>query len=191
GDKQSDRRRCMIPLKEGDKCRECLLVGKEATNAENTLGSSEIVIDETIRFIGKANQSQRPFFAVVWFGSPHEPYSGLDEDLALYSEMPESYRDRFVTLTSMDDGLPVRRPLHKVLEERYAEITAMDRAIGRLRRYLDDEGLRRTQPPFPDGVLGHLFDDVVSLLAGQQLGLCIGWRAQLRCRWWPVVGRMG
>ncbi len=105
--------------------------------------SSEIIIDETIRFIGKAKQSQRPFFAVVWFGSPHEPYSGLDEDLALYDELPESYQDRFVTLTSMDTGLPVRRPLHKVLQERYAEITAMDRAIGRLRRYLDDEGLRQ------------------------------------------------
>ena len=46
--------------------------------------SSEILIDETIRFIGKANQSKRPFFTVVWFGSPHEPYSGLEKDLALY-----------------------------------------------------------------------------------------------------------
>lgn len=106
--------------------------------------SSEILVDETIRFIGEAKQSQRPFFAVVWFGSPHEPYSGLDEDLALYSELPESYRDRFVTLTSMETGLPVRRPLHEVLQERYAEITAMDRAIGQLRRYLADAGLRST-----------------------------------------------
>jgi arylsulfatase A-like enzyme len=105
--------------------------------------SSEILIEETIRFIGKAKQSRRPFFVVVWFGSPHEPYSGLDEDLALYSELPERYRDRFVTLTSMDTGLPVERPLHKVLQERYAEITAMDRAMGRLRKYLADEGLRQ------------------------------------------------
>ena len=105
--------------------------------------SSEIVIDEAIRFIGKAKQSQRPFFAVVWFGSPHEPYSGLNEDLALYNELPESYREQLVTLTGMDSGLPVRRPLHKVLQERYAEITAMDRAIGRLRQYLEDEGLRQ------------------------------------------------
>jgi len=39
--------------------------------------SSEITIDETIRFIGKAKKTGQPFFAVVWFGSPHEPYSGL------------------------------------------------------------------------------------------------------------------
>ena len=105
--------------------------------------SSEIVIDETIRFIGKAKQSQRPFFAVVWFGSPHEPYSGLEEDLALYDDLPESYRERFVTITGMDDGLPAKLPLDEVLRARYAEITAMDRAMGRLRQYLKDEDLRR------------------------------------------------
>jgi arylsulfatase A-like enzyme len=105
--------------------------------------SSEILIEEAIRFIGKAKRSQRPFFSVIWFGSPHEPYSGLEEDLALYDELPDRYRDRFVTLTSMKTGLPVKRPLDEVLQERYAEITAMDRAMGRLRRYLDDEGLRK------------------------------------------------
>ena len=105
--------------------------------------SSEIVIAETIRFIDKAKQSQRPFFAVVWFGSPHEPYSGLPDDLALYDDLPERYQDRTVTLTSMHTGRPVRRPFNQVLQERLAEITAMDRAIGTLRQYLADEGLRK------------------------------------------------
>ena len=40
--------------------------------------SSEILIDETIRFIKKAQSKRQPFFAVVWYGSPHEPYSGLE-----------------------------------------------------------------------------------------------------------------
>jgi len=105
--------------------------------------SSDVCIDEAIRFIGEAKERGRPFFAVVWFGSPHEPYSGLDEDLALYDDLPERYRDRTVRLTSMETGLPTERPLGEVLRERYAEITAMDRAVGRLRRYLADEGLRR------------------------------------------------
>ncbi|MEC7768749.1 MAG: sulfatase-like hydrolase/transferase, partial [Acidobacteriota bacterium] len=38
--------------------------------------SSAILIDETIRFIRRSNQRGTPFLAVVWFGSPHEPYSG-------------------------------------------------------------------------------------------------------------------
>jgi arylsulfatase A-like enzyme len=103
---------------------------------------SEVVVEETIRFIDKAKREQRPFFTVVWFGSPHEPYSGLDEDLALYDDLPARYQDRSVPLTSMETGLNTTRPLGEVLRERYAEITAMDRAIGTLRRHLEDEGLR-------------------------------------------------
>jgi arylsulfatase A-like enzyme len=104
---------------------------------------SEILIDETIRFIDQAKQNDRPFFAVVWFGSPHEPYSGTPADLALYDDLPERYADRLVRLTSMETGLPVRRPLRDVLQERYAEITAMDRALGKLRRHLDEKDLRQ------------------------------------------------
>ncbi len=104
--------------------------------------SSEILIDETIRFIGKSQQSGKPFLAVVWFGSPHEPYSGLEKDLALYDNLPEKYAKTTVSLTSNETGGSVRRPLRDVLRERYAEITAMDRAIGTLRNYLKKEGLR-------------------------------------------------
>ena len=44
--------------------------------------SSEIVVHEAIRFIDSARSTGAPFLAVVWFGSPHEPYSGLAADLA-------------------------------------------------------------------------------------------------------------
>ena len=104
--------------------------------------SSEILIEQSIRFIAKAKKRKQPFLAVIWFGSPHEPYSGLDKDLALYDELPDEYRTQHVTLTSNETGRPTKRPLDKVLRERYAEITAMDRAIGQLRQWLDDEGLR-------------------------------------------------
>lgn len=103
---------------------------------------SEVVIDETIRFIGEATKNKKPFLAVVWFGSPHEPYSGLKEDLALYDDLAGEYRGRTVTLTSNETGRQVQRRLDEVLRERYAEITAMDRAIGKLRSYLKQSGLR-------------------------------------------------
>jgi len=105
--------------------------------------SSAVVIDETMRFIEKAKAENKPFLAVVWFGSPHEPYSGLPDDLALYDDLPKKYTDREpVRLTSNETGLRVSRPLGEVLRERYAEITAMDRAIGTLRNFLEREGLR-------------------------------------------------
>jgi len=104
--------------------------------------SSQIIIDETIRFIKQAKAKQQPFFAVVWFGSPHEPYSGLEDDLALYDDLPDEYEERMVKLTSNETGRPVKRPMKEVLRERYAEITAMDRAIGSLRDYLKAQNLR-------------------------------------------------
>lgn len=104
--------------------------------------SSAVVIDEALQFIERAKGTGQPFFAVVWFGSPHEPYSGLPDDLALYDELPARYPDRKVRLTSNETGLPVQRPMGEVLRERFAEITAMDRAIGALRSGLQAGGLR-------------------------------------------------
>ena len=104
--------------------------------------SSEVVIDETIRFIKDAQGKEKPFLAVVWFGSPHEPYMGLREDLALYENIPEMYNDREVRLTSVETGNATSRPQGDVLQERYAEITAMDRAIGKLRDHLKNSGIR-------------------------------------------------
>lgn len=104
--------------------------------------SSEILIDETIRFLDRSRDEGKPFLAVVWFGSPHEPYQGLPEDLALYDELPAKYPDKMVGLTSNETGKATKRPLGDVLRERYAEITAMDRAIGTLRKHLAASGLR-------------------------------------------------
>jgi len=104
--------------------------------------SSEICIDEAIKFIDRAHQKGQPFFTVVWFGSPHEPYSGLPADLALYDDLPAKYKDKKVKLTSNETGGPTSRPQGEVLRERYAEITAMDRSIGTLRRHLAEAGLK-------------------------------------------------
>ncbi|MDZ4287248.1 MAG: sulfatase-like hydrolase/transferase [Prosthecobacter sp.] len=123
--------------------------------------SSEIVVQEAIRCIERARKEGNPFFTVVWFGSPHEPYSGLPADLALYDALPAKYSKK-VRLTSNETGKPVQRPQGEVLRERYAEITAMDRAIGQMRKYLAAQGLRENTLLFycgdngtsPDAALG-------------------------------------
>ncbi len=103
--------------------------------------SSEILIREAIADIGRAQAAGKPVFQVIWFGSPHEPYSGLPQDLALYDDLPDKYT-KMVGVTSNETGRPVNRPQGEVLRERYAEITAMDRAIGMLRDHLTESGLR-------------------------------------------------
>lgn len=103
---------------------------------------SEVVVKEAIRFIDDAKKAGKPFFTIVWFGSPHEPYSGLPGDLALYNDLPAKYTKK-VSLTSNETGGPTTRPQGEVLRERYAEITALDRAIGQLRKHLQAQGLRQ------------------------------------------------
>jgi len=77
--------------------------------------SSEIVVREATRFIDKVKK--QPFFTVVWFGSPHAPYSAPEHDLAMYKTGPAE------------------------LQARWAEITGLDRAMGQLREYLGKERL--------------------------------------------------
>ncbi|MDA9831181.1 sulfatase-like hydrolase/transferase [Akkermansiaceae bacterium] len=103
--------------------------------------SSEILIRETIADIDRSIKAGKPVFQVIWFGSPHEPYSGLAKDLALYDDLPAKYSKQ-VSLTSNKTGTRTKRPQGEVLRERYAEITAMDRAIGMLRNHLKRINLR-------------------------------------------------
>ncbi|MBM3853133.1 MAG: N-acetylgalactosamine-6-sulfatase [Verrucomicrobia bacterium] len=104
--------------------------------------SSEIIVAEALRFIDRAKRAGQPFFAVIWFGSPHEPYQALPRDLALYDRLPADFGQRQVRLTSNETGRDTQRLQREVLRERFAEITAMDRAIGQLRRHLAGASLR-------------------------------------------------
>lgn len=104
--------------------------------------SSQIVVDAASRFISDARAAGRPFFVVAWFGSPHEPYSALDEDLATYGDLPEELQQSTAQITSLETGEQVHIRLDRVLQARYAEITAMDRAIGDLRQHLSREQIR-------------------------------------------------
>jgi len=80
---------------------------------------SDFVVTEALRFAQRARAAGKPFLAVVWFGSPHQPYRATPEDLAAYGGGTDP------------------------LSRRFAEITAMDRAIGRLRRGLVELGIAR------------------------------------------------
>ena len=80
--------------------------------------SSEILVAAASEFIAKAKRNDKPFFVVIWYGSPHEPYSGLPKDLALYDDLPEKYNDKTFRLTSNETGRPTTRPLGDILRER-------------------------------------------------------------------------
>jgi len=74
--------------------------------------SSDITADEALRFIRKQAGANKPFLAVVWFGSPHVPHQALPADRAAYVALPEKEQNY------------------------YGEIAAIDRSVGRLRSAL-------------------------------------------------------
>lgn len=80
--------------------------------------SSDITAELALKFIRQCAQDKQPFLAVVWFGSPHDPHQPLEADKALYEGLPEKQANF------------------------YGEITAMDRAFGKLRGELKELGLR-------------------------------------------------
>lgn len=74
--------------------------------------SSMVTVDAALDFVRSHAKTEQPFFAVVWFGSPHLPHLAVDEDRQVYSGLEEK------------------------LQHFYGEITGMDRAIGKLRQEL-------------------------------------------------------
>ncbi len=76
--------------------------------------SSEVVVDQALKFIGERATSAKPFFTVIWYGTPHSPFVAGDEDKAVFAE------------------------LDKASANHYGELVAMDRSIGTLRKGLRD-----------------------------------------------------
>ncbi|MGF1579496.1 MAG: sulfatase-like hydrolase/transferase [Gemmataceae bacterium] len=79
--------------------------------------SSMVTVDAALEFIKKCSKKKQPFFAVVWFGSPHSPHRTLPKYRAMYPDQP------------------------KGKQEFYGEITAMDEAFGKLRDQLRKMGI--------------------------------------------------
>jgi len=80
--------------------------------------SSELMVTEALAFM--KNQKDAPFLAVIWYGSPHFPFSARDEDT---QGLPSGNRGR--------------------LAHHLGEIVAIDRSIGMLRQGLRDMGIEQ------------------------------------------------
>lgn len=88
------------------------ILSREGKAVQTNGESSMVTVDAAIDFIRNKSENKKPFFAVIWFGSPHNPYSASELDREPYSGLDEK------------------------LQNYYGEITGMDRAVGKLRREL-------------------------------------------------------
>lgn len=108
--------------------------------------SSEIIVEEALEFITKQVTAKKPFFSVIWYGTPHDPFRASDQDKQPFGQLD---RDS---------------------EHHHGELVAMDRSIGMLRRTLrdlevaentivwfcsDNGGLPKIKPDATGGLRGH------------------------------------
>jgi len=95
------------------------ILSREGKAVQTYGESSMVTVDAAIEFIRKHSNKVQPFFAVVWFGSPHNPHLALEQDREPYLGMDER------------------------LQHYYGEITGMDRAFGKLRQELKALGINK------------------------------------------------
>ena len=86
---------------------------------EFTGDSSEVIVAEALNFIGTQAKAEKPSFTVIWYGTPHSPWMGLEKDLKLFANLDNKS------------------------QHHYAELVAMDRSIGALRAGLREIGIAR------------------------------------------------
>lgn len=79
--------------------------------------SSEVVVAQAVEFLKQTTSTGTPSLTVIWFGSPHSPFISEDQD-----RVPFEHLDR-------DSA------------NQHAELVAMDRSIGTLRRAIDELGI--------------------------------------------------
>ena len=75
--------------------------------------SCQLVVDEALNWLHNREEKDSPFYINIWFNEPHEKVAA-------------------------PDSLKVRHPYHPAY---YGCIENMDHAVGRLLRYLEEEGL--------------------------------------------------
>ena len=93
--------------------------GPEQKATDNLSGDdSRIIMDRVIPFLDKAIHNKKPFLAVIWFHTPHLPVLTGEKYKAMYKGRSED------------------------VQNYYGAITAMDEQIGRLRKFLQEKGVR-------------------------------------------------
>tara|TARA_R110002072_G_scaffold199777_1_gene357516 strand:- start:15092 stop:16504 length:1413 start_codon:yes stop_codon:yes gene_type:complete len=76
---------------------------KETDNMDGD--DSRVIMDRAIPFIRDAVQNDRPFFAAVWFHTPHSPVVGGPKYREMYREQPEPAQHYYACLTAMDEQI--------------------------------------------------------------------------------------
>jgi len=132
-------------------------IGPNTTVTENTKGDdSRVIMDRTIPFIRAAAEKKSPFFAAVWFHTPHSPVVGGPKYLEMYQDQPEPAQHYYACLTAMDEQVGRLR----------AELKSLGIADNTMVWFCSDNGPARQGSPRHVGTAKNLKGYKLSLSEG-------------------------
>ena len=80
--------------------------GEEQMEKDNLEGDdSRVIMDRVIPFIRDAALNDKPFFAVVWFHTPHSPVLTSKKYLDMYPDLEPDQQHYYGTITAMDEQI--------------------------------------------------------------------------------------
>lgn len=85
------------------------ILSREGEFEEFSGDSSEIVVDEALKYMRERAEEEAPFFVVIWYGSPHSPFRASEEDGAPFGDLAEKSRHHYGELAAMDRSLGALR----------------------------------------------------------------------------------
>ena len=71
--------------------------------------SSEIIVDEAIKFIKANAEANKPSFTIIWYGTPHNPFMAAEEDAKPFEHLDKSSKDQHGELVAMDRSIGTLR----------------------------------------------------------------------------------
>lgn len=66
---------------------------------------STVIMDRVVPFIQQASEDKQPFFAVIWFHTPHLPVVAGPKHAAMYNEYDSFKRNYYGCVTAMDEQI--------------------------------------------------------------------------------------
>ncbi len=107
--------------------------------------SSEIIVNEALKFIKKNVKEGKPFFTVIWDGSPHDPFESDENDKKGFENLNKESREHYGEIVAFDRSLGVLR--NSLLEMGISENTILWYCS-------DNGGLKNIKPSTVGGLKG-------------------------------------
>lgn len=92
------------------------ILSRKGKFEEHRGDSSEIVVDEALKFIEAEAKQGKPTFTVIWFGTPHSPFRAAEEDMTEFSELDQQSKNHYGELVALDRSVGTLRAKLRELE---------------------------------------------------------------------------